>query len=180
MSENNFNMQKNSIYLDNAATTCVDERVVEAMLPCFSLNYGNASSLHHFGTQAKEILENSRKIIAGCIGAESGELYFSSGGTESNNWALKGIAQANKDKGRHIIVSAIEHDCILNTCNQLEQQGFFVTYLPVDLDGLVDLAVLKEAINPKTILVSVMHANNEIGTIEPIEEIGRKIGRAHV
>ncbi|MCX6279356.1 MAG: cysteine desulfurase family protein [Bacteroidetes bacterium] len=166
-------MMNNSIYLDNAATTCLDERVLKVMVPCFSDVYGNASSLHHFGAHAKAVLENSRTTIARCIGANSDELYFTSGGTESNNWALRGIADANRHKGRHIIVSAIEHDCILNTCNQLSEQGFFITYLPVDSDGIVDLPALKEAINPKTILVSVMHANNEIGTIQPIEEIGR-------
>ena len=166
-------MVKNRIYLDNAATTCVDERVVTAMLPFFSQGYGNASSLHHYGTSAKEALENSRATIANCIGADRSELYFTSSGTESNNWALKSIANAYRHKGRHIIVSSIEHDCVLNTCNWLAGQGFFVTYLPVDSDGIVDLATLKEAINPKTILVSVMHANNEIGTIEPIEEIGQ-------
>lgn len=173
MSVNNTNMLKNRIYLDNAATTCVDERVMQAMIQCFSQVYGNASSLHYFGTHAKEVLENSRKIIAQSIGAETNELYFTSSGTESNNWALKGIAHANRHKGRHIIVSSIEHDCILNTCNWLVEEGFFVTYLPVDSDGVVDIAAMKEAINPKTILVSVMHANNEIGTIEPIDEIGR-------
>lgn len=166
-------MVKNRIYLDNAATTCVDERVMAAMLPYFSQGYGNASSLHNYGTNAKEALENSRATIANCIGASSNEIFFTSSGTESNNWALKSIAHANRHKGRHIIVSSIEHDCVLNTCNWLADQGFFVTYLPVDSDGIVDLATLKEAINPKTILVSVMHANNEIGTIEPVEEIGQ-------
>jgi cysteine desulfurase len=166
-------MLKRRIYLDNAATTCMDARVTEAMIPWFSQEYGNASSLHHFGTQAREVLENSRTTIANHLGAASDELYFTSGGTESNNWALKSIAMANRHKGRHIIVSSIEHDCVLNTCNWLAEQGFFITYLPVDADGIVDLDVLKESINPKTILVSVMHANNEIGTIEPIEEIGR-------
>ncbi len=166
-------MVKYRIYLDNAATTCVDERVMTAMLPFFSQGYGNASSLHCYGTQAKEVLENSRTTIANCIGADSSELFFTSSGTESNNWALKSIAQANRHKGRHIIVSSIEHDSVLNTCNWLVDQGFFITYLPVDSDGIVDLTTLKEAINPKTILVSVMHANNEIGTIEPIEDISR-------
>jgi cysteine desulfurase len=173
MSVNNMNLAKNSIYLDTAATTCVDERVIQVMMPFFSLDYGNASSLHHFGTHAKEVLENARTTIAQCIGADTNELYFTSGGTESNNWALQGIARANQHKGRHIIVSAIEHDCVLNTCHWLAEQGFFITYLPVDSDGIVNLAVLKETINPKTIMVSVMHANNEIGTIEPIGEIGR-------
>jgi len=161
------------IYLDNAATTCLDERVLQAMLPFFSTNYGNASSFHHFGTQAKEELEKSREIIASCMGADPKEIYFTSSGTESNNWALKSIAYANRNRGRHIIVSEIEHDCVLNTCKWLEEQGYFITYLPVDSSGIVDLDTLKKVINPKTMLVSVMHANNEIGTIEPIEEIGQ-------
>ena len=169
---NNKNMLKNSIYLDNAATTCMDERVMKSMIPYFSEVYGNASSLHCFGTYAKEVLEKSRAIIAHSLGADSNELYFTSSGTESNNWALKGIAYANRHKGRHIIVSSIEHDCVINTCKWLTDEGFFITYLPVDSDGIIDITTLKEAINPKTILVSVMHANNEIGTIEPIEEIG--------
>lgn len=161
------------IYLDNAATTCLDERVLQAMLPFYSKYYGNASSLHHFGTHAKVELEKARASIASSIGADSNEIYFTSSGTESNNWALKSIAHANRNKGRHIIVSTIEHDCILNTCKWLEEEGFFITYLPVDSSGIVDLDTLKKVINPKTILVSVMHANNEIGTIEPIEEISR-------
>ncbi len=173
-------MPKNSIYLDNAATTRVDERVLQAMIPGLSGEYGNASSLHHFGTKAKEILERSRYELAQCIGAGGDEVYFTSGGTESNNWALKGIAEANGHKGRHIIVSSIEHDCVLNTCNWLASKGFFITYLPVDSDGIVDPEVLREAINPKTILVSVMHANNEIGTIEPIREIGLICKNHHV
>ncbi|MEI6682536.1 MAG: cysteine desulfurase family protein [Bacteroidota bacterium] len=171
-------MTKPRIYLDNAATTCVDERVMEIMHSLFTQAYGNASSLHHYGTQAKELLENSRATLANCIGADPDEIFFTSGGTEANNWALKGIAHANRHKGKHIIVSSIEHDCILNTCKWLEDEGFFITYLPVDPEGIVDLAALKEAINPKTILVSVMHANNEIGTIQPVTEIGR-ICREH-
>jgi cysteine desulfurase len=166
-------MSTKRIFLDNAATTRVDPRVLVAMVPYFSSEYGNASSLHQFGTFAKEVLEHSRAGIAHTIGAEPGELFFTSGGTESNNWALKSTALANRHKGNHIIVSSIEHDCILNTCDWLSGQGFFITYLPVDRDGIVDLEALKTAINPKTILVSVMHANNEIGTIEPIGEIGR-------
>jgi cysteine desulfurase len=164
---------KQKIYLDNAATTQVDERVVLSMLPCFSDEYGNASSLHSFGTRAKEILDKSRRKLASFIGAEPGEIIFTSGGTEANNLALKGIAFANRSRGNHIIVSAIEHDCILNCCKWLESQGFYITYLPVDNTGVVDLNELRKLINPKTILVSVMHANNEIGTLEPIEEIGK-------
>jgi cysteine desulfurase len=170
---NNPAVMNHRIYLDNAATTCLDDRVLQAMLPYFSNYYGNASSLHHFGTQAREELEKSRKIIASCIGVPPEEIYFTSSGTESNNWALKSTAWSNRSRGRHIIVSAIEHDCILNTCKWLEGEGFFITYLPVDSSGIVDLDTLKKVVNPKTILVSVMHANNEIGTIEPIEEIGQ-------
>jgi cysteine desulfurase len=171
---------KQRIYLDNAATTQVDERVVLSMLPCYSEEYGNASSLHSFGTRAKEIMDNSRKKLASFIGAEPDEIVFTSGGTESNNLTFKGIAFANRSKGNHIIVSTIEHDCVLNCCKWLESQGFYITYLPVDNTGVVDLNELKKYINPKTILVSVMHANNEIGTLEPIEEIGKICSRYHV
>ncbi len=164
---------KQKIYLDNAATTQVDERVVLSMLPYHSEEYGNASSLHSYGTHAKEILDRSRRKLASFIGAEPDEIVFTSGGTESNNLALKGIAFANRLKGNHIIVSTIEHDCVLNVCKWLETQGFYITYLPVDNTGVVDVNELKKFINPKTILVSVMHANNEIGTLEPIEEIGQ-------
>ena len=169
---------KARIYLDNAATTQVDERVVLAMLPCFSEEYGNASSLHTFGTRAKQVLDRSRRKLSSFIGAEPDELIFTSGGTESNNLAIKGVAFANRFKGNHIIVSAIEHDCVLNACRWLESQGFYITYLPVDSSGVVDLDELQKFINPKTILVSVMHANNEIGTLQPIEEIG-KICKTH-
>ena len=164
---------KQKIYLDNAATTQVDERVVLSMLPYHSEEYGNASSLHSFGTHAKEILDRSRRKLASFIGAEPNEIVFTSGGTEANNLALKGIAFANRSKGNHLIVSAIEHDCVLNVCKWLETQGFYITYLPVDNTGVVDVNELKKFINPKTILVSVMHANNEIGALEPIEEIGQ-------
>jgi cysteine desulfurase len=168
------------IYFDNAATTSTDKRVIEAMIPYFSEVYGNASSLHSLGSSAKEILDQSRSKIASCIGAQPGEIIFTSSGTEANNFAVKGIAFANRHKGNHIIVSSIEHDCILNTCKWLEEQGFYVTYLPVDHTGLVDTEALKRVINPKTILVSVMFANNEIGTIEPIGEIGKICKHHHV
>jgi cysteine desulfurase len=160
------------IYLDNAATTQVDERVVLSMLPYHSIEFGNASSLHSYGTHAKEVLDRSRRKLAAFIGAEPEEIVFTSGGTEANNLAVKGIAFANRVKGNHIIVSTIEHDCILNACKWLETQGFYITYLPVDSSGQVDTVEMKKFINPKTILVSVMHANNEIGTLEPIAEIG--------
>jgi cysteine desulfurase len=166
------------VYLDNAATTKVDPRVMEAMLPYFSNVYGNASSLHSFGTEAKEAIETARSVIANLVNSRSDEIYFTSGGTESNNLAIKGIAFANKHKGNHIIVSAIEHDCILSACKWLEQQGFYISYLPVDNEGIVISEVLKKSITPQTILVSVMHANNEIGTIQPLQEIG-KICKEH-
>lgn len=164
---------KQRIYLDNAATTSLDNRVLDAMMPFMQNNYGNASSLHSFGTQSKQVLDNARADLASFMGANANEIYFTSSGTESNNWALKGIAFANRNKGRHIIVSAIEHDCVLNTCKWLAENDFFVSYLPVDSTGIVDIDRLKKLINPKTILVSVMHTNNEIGSIEPIEEIGQ-------
>jgi len=159
-------------YLDNGATTKVDEEAAKVVSECFSKNYGNASSLHEFGRDAKEILENAREVIAAKINAEPSEIIFTSGGTESDNLALKGVAYANKDKN-HIITTKIEHPAILETCKEFEKEGFKVTYLDVDEEGLVDLEQLKKAINEKTILVSVMHANNEIGTIQPIEEIGK-------
>ena len=162
---------KQRIYLDNAATTQVDERVLLAMLPYFSEEFGNASSLHSYGTHSKEVLDRSRRKIATLIGAEPEEIVFTSGGTEANNMAVKGIAFANRSKGNHFIVSSIEHDCIINACKWLETQGFYITYLPVDNTGRIDTGELKKFINPKTILVSVMHANNELGALEPIEEI---------
>lgn len=164
---------KKEVYLDYAATTPMDRRVIEAMEPYFALWFGNASSLHSIGTKAKVALEESRGQIANFIGASPDELVFTSGGTESNNLAIKGIAMGNRKKGNHIVISSIEHDCVLNACKWLEDQGFFITYLPVDKRGIVDLEYLEKVINPKTILVSVMFANNEIGTIQPIEQIGR-------
>ena len=173
MSENESPNPEHGIYLDNAATSEVDPRVVDAMLPFFTGYYGNASSFHQFGTRSKEILDNSRETIAECIGAKPGEIFFTSSGTEANNWALKGIAWAHRHRGNHLIVSSIEHDCILNTCRWLSGLGFSITYLPVDSFGMIDLQELERSILPQTILVSVMHANNEIGTIQPIAKIGR-------
>ena len=161
------------IYLDNAATTPTAARVLEAMLPFFSQMYGNPSSLHAFGQEAKHAIEEARYIVAQFIGAEQEEIVFTSGGTESNNAAIKGVAYARRDKGNHIITSRIEHHAVLETCHFLEKQGFEVTYIPVDEFGLVDPADVKKAITGKTILISIMHANNEIGTIEPIAEIGK-------
>ncbi len=161
------------VYLDYAGTTPVDKRVLQAMIPYFSKNFGNASSLHKFGQDAKNALEESREKISEVINADREEIVFSSGGTEADNLALKGIAFANKEKGKHIIVSSIEHHAILDTCKWLEKQGFDVSYLPVDKYGFINLENLESTICKDTILVSVMHANNEIGTIEPIEEIGK-------
>jgi cysteine desulfurase len=162
------------IYLDNAATTKVDEKVVKEMLPYFSEKYGNASSQHLVGQEAKRALEESRHIIAKSINARDDEIIFTSGGTESNNLALKGLFFANKENNKnHIITTRIEHDCILNSCKWLEKQGAKITYLNVDKDGFIDLNELRNTITPETIVVSVIHGNNEIGTIQDIEEIGK-------
>jgi cysteine desulfurase len=161
------------IYMDYASTTPIDPRVFEAMKPYFSKKFGNTMSLHSIGQEAKRALEESREKIANLMNAKSGRVIFTSSATEANNMVLKGIAFANRDKGKHIIVSAIEHHCILNSAHWLETQGFEVTYLKVDKYGFVDLAELENTIRKDTILVSIMHANNEIGTIEPIEEIGK-------
>ena len=161
------------IYLDHAATTPVAKEVIEAMQPFFGDKYGNASSLHSLGREAKKVLEKSRETIAKKVDAKEHKLIFTSSGTESNNLALKGIAFANKEKGKHIIISQIEHDCVLNACKWLEKQGFSITHLPVDREGFISLNDLEDAIRKDTILVSIIHANNEIGTIEPIKEIGK-------
>ena len=161
------------VYMDYAATTPVDPRVFKVMRPYFSKKFGNTMSLHSFGREAKKALEDSREKIAKVINANPSEIIFTSGATESNNLALKGIAFANKKKGKHLIVSSIEHHCVLDSARWLEKQGFEITYLKVDKHGLVDLAELEDSIREDTILVSIMHANNEIGTIEPIKEIGK-------
>ena len=161
------------IYLDYAATTPVDPRVFRAMLPYFSKKFGNTMSLHSFGQEAKLALEKSREEIAGLIGARSEEIIFTSSATESNNLALKGIALANKDRGKHIIISSIEHPCIMESAGWLEAQGFEVSRLKVDKYGRVSPGDVKAAMKKGTILVSVIHASNEIGTIQPIQEIGR-------
>ena len=160
------------IYLDNAATTKVAGEVVEAMLPYFTENYGNPSSVYSFASKNKEAITAQREIIADALGAKANEIYFTAGGSESDNWALKATAEAYKDKGNHIITSKIEHHAILHTAEYLEKNGFEVTYLDVDENGMVRLEDLKAAIRPTTILISIMFANNEIGTIEPIKEIG--------
>lgn len=160
-------------YFDHSATTKVSDEVLKSMLPYFSEKYGNPSSLYSVGREAKHALEEARKQVAYSINAKPQEIYFTSCGGESDNLALKGIAHANKNKGNHIITSKIEHPAILNTCKQLESEGFEVTYLNVDANGFVNLNELEKSINNRTILISVMTANNEIGTIEPIKEIGR-------
>lgn len=162
------------IYLDNAATTKTAPEVVEAMLPYFTEHYGNASSIYKLGTESKKAVIKARETIAQTLGdcVEPNEIYFTAGGSESDNWALKAIFEAHKDKGKHIITSKIEHHAVLHTCQYLERQGAEVTYLDVDEDGIVDLEQLKRVIRPDTILISIMYANNEIGTIQPIREIG--------
>lgn len=164
--------------MDNAATTPVSPAVLEKMLPYFSECYGNANSIHSTGLDARKALNAARKKVAAALNCNPEEVYFTSGGSESDNWALKGVAFANRKKGNHIITSAIEHHAILHTCEWLEKQGFEITYVPVDADGLVNPADVEAAITDKTILISIMAANNEIGTIEPIEEIA-KIAHAH-
>ncbi len=164
---------KHQIYFDNAATTKVDEKVVKEMLPYFSENFGNASSQHDVGIKAKEALERSRRIIAKSIKANTGEIIFTSGGTEANNLALKGLFFSNYPQKNHIITTKIEHDSILNVCKWLESQGAKVTYLDVDKEGFVNLEDIRKAITEKTIVVSIIHGNNEIGTIQDIESIGK-------
>ena len=166
------------IYLDNAATTAVSPEAAEAMLPFFSAIYGNASSIHGTGREARKAVEKARKQAAAAIGAQPYEVFFTSGGSESDNWAILGAAFANREKGRHLITTAIEHHAVLHPCQWLEKQGFEVTYLPVDGMGLVDPDQLEQAIRPDTVLISVMAANNEIGTLEPVSRIG-EIARAH-
>ncbi|MCE5295713.1 MAG: cysteine desulfurase [Euryarchaeota archaeon] len=161
------------IFFDNSSTTQVDERVLEAMLPYFRSRFGNPSSLHSFGSEAQDGIEKARELAAKAIGATPEEIFFTSGGTESDNLALQGTAYARIEEGRHMITSSVEHHAILHTCEFLERQGFEVTYLPVDKDGLVDPDALLKVIRKDTVLISIMAANNEIGTIQPIEEIGR-------
>ena len=160
------------VYLDNAATTGVSTPVLEAMLPHLRENYGNPSSVHRWGRNARKALNNARRQVAAALGAQEDEIFFTGCGTESDNWALRGTAYALRDKGRHIITSSIEHHAILHTCEALEKEGWQVTYLPVDREGFVSPESVAAAIRPDTVLVSIMAANNEIGTIEPIDEIG--------
>ena len=166
------------IYLDNSATTHTDAEVLQKMLPYFSEVYGNGSSQHFFGREALVAIDEARERVAKAIGAKPTEIYFTSGGTESDNWAIKGAAHALRAKGDHIITTAIEHPAVIQTCKKLEKEGFKVTYLPVTEEGFVTAKQVEEAITDKTILISVMSANNEVGTIEPIREIGA-VAKAH-
>src|SRR5438105_108361 len=162
------------IYMDNHATTPMDPRVFEAMRPYFMDTFGNAASRNHsFGWEAEAAVEKARKQVADLIGANPKEIVFTSGATESNNLAIKGVAEMYAEKGNHIITAATEHKAVLDTCKHLEKRGIRVTYLPVQTNGLVDLDMLKDAITDKTILVSIMYANNEIGVLQPIAEIGK-------
>jgi len=166
-------VENRTIYMDNSATTPARKEVVEEMLPYLTDNFGNPSSIYDPGKVSKSAVENARKKVADALGAEENEIYFTSGGTESDNWALKGIAFANRNKGKHIITSSIEHHAVLHACSWLEGQGFEVTYLPVDKYGMVSPDDLRNALRDDTILISIMLANNEVGTIQPVEELGK-------
>ena len=168
------------IYLDNAATTKTAQEAVDAMLPYFTEYYGNASSIYSLGAESKKAMTEAREEIAGSIGASAQEIYFTAGGSESDNWALVATAEAYESKGKHIITSKIEHHAILHTCDYLAGRGFEITYLPVDEDGIISLEELKKAIRPDTILISVMTANNEIGSIQPIKEVGEIAKEHHI
>lgn len=166
-------MGEKFIYLDHAATTSVKKEVLDEMLPFFIESYGNASSIYSIGRENKKAIEKARERVAHALGASQEEIFFTGSGSEADNWAIKGIAYANKAKGKHIITSVIEHHAVLHTCQRLEQDGFEITYLPVDEFGLVNVKDVAEAIREDTILISIMFANNEIGTIQPIAEIGK-------
>lgn len=168
----------NRIYLDNAATTAVSKPVLEKMLPYFTDIYGNASSVYATGREARKGLEEARRTVAAALGAKPNEIYFTGGGSESDNWAIKGAAYAHQQKGKHIITTAVEHHAVLHTCEALEKQGFEITYLPVDAYGMVTADQVEKAIRPDTILITIMAANNEIGTLMPIREIGQ-VAREH-
>ncbi len=166
-------MSDRNIYFDHAATTPVRTEVIEAMLPYFNQKFGNPSSIYSLGRESKKAIEEAREKVAKAIGAQPREIFFTGSGTEADNWAIKGVAYANRQKGKHIITTAIEHHAVLHTCQYLESDGFEVTYLPVDSDGLITVEQVRAAIRPDTILVTIMFANNEIGTIQPIAEIGK-------
>jgi cysteine desulfurase len=170
--------EKRTVYMDHSATTYVRKEVLDAMIPYFTEHFGNPSSIYGIARDSKKAIDIARGQVAKALGAEPDEIYFTSGGSESDNWAIKGIAYANRKKGNHIITTKIEHHAVLHTCEYLEKEGFTVTYLPVDQYGLVDPAELEKAITGKTILITIMYANNEIGTIEPIAELGA-IARKH-
>jgi cysteine desulfurase len=167
-----------TIYMDHSATTFVKPEVANAMIPYFTEHFGNPSSIYSIARESKKAIDAARVQTAKALGADPDEIYFTSGGSESDNWAIKGVAYANRKRGNHIITSQIEHHAVLHTCQYLEKEGFEVTYLPVDQYGLVDPAVLEKAITEKTILITIMYANNEIGTIEPVAELGT-IARRH-
>ena len=169
-----------NIYFDNAATTKLDDEVLKEMLPYLKDNYGNPSSIYKLGREARKAIEDSREKIAKVLNCKANEIYFTAGGSESDNTAIKGIAKANKQRGNHIITSKIEHPAVLETCKQLEKEGFEITYISVDEKGIVDLEELKKSIKPTTILITIMFANNEIGTIQPIEEIGKIAKRNNI
>lgn len=169
-----------TVYFDNSATTKTDEEVIKAMLPYLTENYGNPSSIYKIGRENKKAIEEAREKVANVLNCETNEIYFTAGGSESDNTAIRGIAYSYKNKGNHIITSKIEHPAVLETCKQLEKEGFEVTYIGVDENGILDLEELKKAIKPTTILISIMFANNEIGTIEPIKEIGKIAKENHI
>jgi len=164
---------KKIIYMDNAATTRVRKEVLDAMMPYLTDKYGNPSSIYSLAQESASAINEARRKVATALNAQENEIYFTSGGTESDNWAIKGVADANKEKGRHIITTSIEHHAVLHTCQYLEKQGFEVTYLPVASNGIINLDELKKAIREDTVLISIMFANNEIGSIQPIAEIGK-------
>src|SRR5262249_48606909 len=167
------NIEMRRVYLDSNATTPIRPEVLAAMTRVFTEDFGNASSIHWFGQQAKAIIDDARVNVARLVNAETSEIVFLSGGTEADNFAIRGIAESQKAKGRHIITSKIEHHAVLHTCKDLEKQGYEVTWLPVSRDGLVDPEDVRRAIRQETVLISIMHANNEIGTIQPLAEIGK-------
>lgn len=168
------------VYLDHNATTPVEPEVLDAMLPYLSIEFGNAASIHSFGQRARAAVETARESVAALIGARPQEIVFTSGGTESDNHAIFGIVEAAGSRDKHVITTAIEHEAVLNTCQALEKQGVSVTYLSVDRDGLIDLEAFRRAIRPETALITFMHANNELGTVQPLEEIGRIAAGADV